>query len=329
MELYKKLIAALLIAALALVLPAASINSLAGGPEIQVAKSADSVTGYYLPVGATLFATGEIQTAVDNAAAGSTIYLRAKRYYDNVDVYKDLNIIGRGMGYTIVDGQKLGSVFTIEQGVTATLSDITIKNGQAFSGGGVDNYGTLTLRRCELNGNTAYYGGGTYSGFGTSLTVDGCNFVKNHADISGGAVNTDGQSLTVRNSQFFFNSADEYGGAIVNWAATGAVTNSAFNGNTAASGGAIYTYEGATTTVDRCTFMSNRAVGSGVDSRGNLMGHGGAVYDRGTMAITNSAFTNNFASDVNGGGAIFKDATGTLTETGNYFASNSPSNISP
>lgn len=161
MKSYGKLGIALLII-VATLTPLVASMDLISGPSAQV-KNSDSVSGVYTTTNAQIFATGAIQAAVDAAKPGATIFLWPKRYYDNVDVNKNLKIIGSGALLTTVDGQKLGSVFTIDQGVTATLSDITIKNGQASSGGGVlNNGGALTLRRCELTGNTADVGAAVY-----------------------------------------------------------------------------------------------------------------------------------------------------------------------
>jgi hypothetical protein len=199
MKPYGRLIIAIIVAVMVLI-PLGVSASLNDGPAIKV-EGPDSLEGVAAMDDTIFLATGQIQTAVNNANPGDTIFLWPKTYYGITDVNKNLNIIGSGMRTTIVDGQKLGSVFTIQPQVTATLADMTIKNGQSYVGGGVDNYGTLTLRRCELTGNTASFGGGVYSKPYSSLTVDGCNFVKNHAYNGGGAVNTDGQSLTIRNSQ--------------------------------------------------------------------------------------------------------------------------------
>lgn len=163
------------------------------------------------------------------------------------------------------------------------------------------------------------------------MTVDGCNIHNNHAGSGGGGISTNSDStVVVRNSQISFNTADVWGGAmdIYGSGLRTTITNSGFTGNNAPSGGAIFTVDSAAATVDRCTFMSNRAVDPGTFTP-LLPGNGGAVYDQGTMTITNSVFTNNFASVVNGGGAIFVDPAGTLTQSRNYFVHNSPNNIAP
>ena len=326
MKSYGKLGIALLII-VATLTPLVASMDLISGPSAQV-KNSDSVSGVYTTTNAQIFATGAIQAAVDAAKPGATIFLWPKRYYDNVDVNKNLKIIGSGALLTTVDGQKLGSVFTIDYGVTATLSDMTIQNGQASNGGGVDDLGTVTLRRCEITGNTAYnYGGGVWDDFNGILTVDSCNIHNNHANVlGGGIISAGGSTLNVKDSTFSFNTADENGGAISN-GGTVTLKNTIFIGNTAAAAGAIYNYLTGTTTADRCTFMGNKAIGSGVGSYGELYGHGGAVYNMGTMGITNSVFTYNFASAINGGGAIYN--TGALTRSGDYFVSNSPNNIAP
>jgi hypothetical protein len=340
MRLFVRLTIALILAISAM-MPLGISVSLEIGQEITI-EGQDSLEGVTtisnneLVSTSALFATGLIQTAVDKADPGDTIFLQPKTYYDNVDVWKDLEIRGWGPRLTIVDGQRQGSVFKIDEGVTATLSDMTIKNGgQAadnnyLTGGGVYNLGTLTLRRCEITRNSAMDCGGVFSG--DTLIVDSCRIWNNHADNVAGGIGINGGTLTVRNSDIYSNFAGENGGGITNFGATATISNSRFSGNTAAAGGAILTTLGGNTVVDRCTFMNNKAIGTGIGAYyDELLGYGGAVYDQGTMAITNSVFFNNFASNINGGGAIFVEPNpgGTLTQNGNIFAFNRPNNIAP
>ncbi|MFL5805303.1 MAG: CSLREA domain-containing protein, partial [Roseiflexaceae bacterium] len=78
----------------------------------------------------------------------------------DLDITSSLNINGAGAGSTIVDGGGLDRVFDIHAGVV-TISGVTIQNGAAHEGGGIENNATLNLNSSAVKSNTAYsYGGG-------------------------------------------------------------------------------------------------------------------------------------------------------------------------
>jgi hypothetical protein len=115
----------------------------------------------------------------------------------------DTTVDGGGV-ITVSGGNSVG-VFSVNTGVKFTVQNITIANGSANDGGGIDNNGTLTVSNSTFSGNSARFGGGIY----------------NSTDLNaGGIVGT----LTVTNSTFSSNSADDVpvcclsngGGAIAN-----------------------------------------------------------------------------------------------------------------
>jgi hypothetical protein len=110
MKPYGRLIIAIIVAVMVLI-PLGVSASLNDGPAIKV-EGPDSLEGVATMDDTIFLATGQIQTAVNNANPGDTIFLWPKKYYDNVDVDKDLKIRGSGALWTIVDGQQKGSVFT-------------------------------------------------------------------------------------------------------------------------------------------------------------------------------------------------------------------------
>ena len=78
------------------------------------------------------------------------------------------NISIEGPGASSLTVERLGSsvfpVFTVGNGDTVNISGITIADGDATNGGGIDNSGTLTVSNTTLAGNTATNdGGGIYS----------------------------------------------------------------------------------------------------------------------------------------------------------------------
>ena len=100
--------------------------------------------------------------AAANPLGGDTISIQDASHNEaNITVDRDLTIQGQGATNTAVDGTGIsGSVFTISAGVTATIQDVTVRNGSAFLGGGIYNNGTVTISNGTLSGNSAGYGGG-------------------------------------------------------------------------------------------------------------------------------------------------------------------------
>ena len=66
-----------------------------------------------------------------------------------------------GRRHLSISGNNSVAVFEIgNHQLTVNISDVTIKNGNAPSGGAIHNFGTLNLTNSVLSGNSAGYGGG-------------------------------------------------------------------------------------------------------------------------------------------------------------------------
>ena len=100
-----------------------------------------------------------------NSLKGQTIKLTS----GVLDITKSLGIDGLGAGQLTVSGGGTSRVIDIAGGADVTLSGLTIANGVAVQGGGIDNFGTLTVDRCTLLNNKAV------GGSGTSTTPDAAN----------------------------------------------------------------------------------------------------------------------------------------------------------
>jgi hypothetical protein len=230
--------------------------------------------GYYVKPGTT---ASKIQGAVNAAQSGDTINVASGTYKENVKIDKSLTVKGAGSTKTIFDGNRAGSVFDIGYNnpkVSVTLSDMTVQGGSGKSittkygsigvcGGGVLNYGMLTVTRSTiseniagflgggiynvgtlavldstLSKNIASWGGGVYN-YGLA-TVTGSNVLGNAAINSGGGFYSCCSSITtVIGSKISGNTANGLGGGI---AAQGILTvrgSSIISGNTAKSGGGI------------------------------------------------------------------------------------------
>ena len=179
-------------------------------------------------------------------------------------------IDGPGADVVTVSGGGAVQVLDIDSGVTASISGLTIANGNAPSGGGIDNsdYGALTISDCLITSNDATEtgnpgGGGGIVNFGT-LNVSDTTLTDNNASNSGGAVDNDGSAT---------------------------LTNCTVSGNTAGNSGGLGNY--STLTLTDCTISGNSAGdGSG----------GGGLFDPNTGAIATLTDTI-IAGNVDPGGA--------------------------
>ncbi len=153
------------------------------------------------PCGATKAAPcGSINVAIGEASPGGTIKIAAGTYTAGtaanlVVVSKNLTLTGAGAATTVLNGNQQGTVLTVNAGVTATLTGVTIEGGTgtamtiqstpSVAGGGVLNEGTLTMRHDTVTGNHI------------AATASGTD---SEAAIGGGIFNADGGTLAVAHS---------------------------------------------------------------------------------------------------------------------------------
>jgi hypothetical protein len=206
-------------------------------------------------------------------------------------VNKDLTIAGPGASQLTVSGGGKSEVFHVSGYDSATgkssrinfsLSELTISNGDASTGGGiyVDYLASLTLSGCTLSGNSASWGGAIYNWHGT-VTITGCTLSGNTVNEDGGAIFNNG-TMTISNSTLSGNSAvgPDFG---------------------IGDGGAIYNQKGASLTVSGCALSNNIAGGAG-----------GAIYNTGlasTLTVLDSTFSGNKPNNIFG---LYTDAGGNI-----------------
>ena len=184
-----------------------------------------------------------------------------------------------GTGRTIaISGNNTVRVFYVESFGNLTLNAITVKNGRVTgedNGGGIYNFGTLTVINSTLSGNSAASGGAIYNNSSNTLTVTNSTFSGNSASTSGGGIYTSGP-VTVTHSTFSGNSSSLGGGIYRNWgtvylAATildsgasgdncaGGVTNNGYNLSDDASCGFGGTSLNDATLKSRCAGRQRRS----------------------------------------------------------------------
>jgi hypothetical protein len=128
-------------------------------------------------------------------------------------------------GVTIRGGQNpqqpaagQGAGVAVVPGVVLTLAQTTVRDNEANSGGGVANYGTLTIERSTITNNFAgeatgsTEGGGLVLGAGSTTTIRNSTISGNQAmsgeqDATGGGIHLEGGTLRVEGSTIAGNRA--------------------------------------------------------------------------------------------------------------------------
>lgn len=258
-----------------------------------------------------------LREAIAAAASGDTIVFDASLSGGTITLggvltlSKSVTIDGSALAASItLDGVNAYRVFYVNSDVTATLNHLTITRGNAgsgFFGGGLVNYGVLTVTNCIFTASTAYYGGGLHNQ-GTT-TVTNCFFSANTTRAGGGGLRNNG-TIIVTDSTFSGNSGGTgWGGGIASWGSGLTVSNSTFSGNsTGDCGGGIYQQGGAPTVMDS-TFSNNTGAAAG----------GGICNHYGNMTVRNSTFSGNSARSA---GGIYNNA-GTIRVGNCTFSDNS------
>ena len=264
--------------------------------------------GYYVDINDS--SANKIQGAVNAAESNDDINVAAGTYYENVVVNKSVDILGSGSDKTIVDGNKTGSVFTIDPGVTTTLANMSITNGSAYEGGGIYNVGVLTVENCNIANNSAEYGGGIANYYGSTVNMIGGSITNNSAEYGGGIDNYDGSTVNMAGGSITNNSAYEGGGIFNEYGSTVNMAGGSMASNSAYEGGGIANYYGSTV---------NMAGGSITNNSATEYGGGIANYYGSTVNMTGGSITNNSAGV---GGGIF-NLEGTVSMANGSIANNS------
>ena len=152
-----------------------------------------------------------IKHAISLASSGDSIKVAAALYQENLNIGISLKILGASAKTTIIDGQLLNTVVTVPTTATiVTISNLTIRGGLGYQGGGISNLGKLTVSSCIISDNTASSSrsadaGGGIDNTGTA-TIDRSTISNNVAETlattrsaEGGGIGSGG-TLRIRNS---------------------------------------------------------------------------------------------------------------------------------
>jgi hypothetical protein len=211
-------------------------------------------------------------------------------------VENDVTLLGIAADMTVIDANHLDQAMNVGSYSSASISDLTVENGNSAFGAGIGNTGRVELAGVSLVNNDGSQGGGLFnSGNGMAMLED-CLVTGNTAGVGAGILNSGNATAVLEDCQ---------------------VTN-----NTAVDGGGVHNIG---TMIVTATTIADNHVGDGLTNRGTLRlerstvsgNTGGGVYNTGTMTVTATTVAGNQAVE---GGGIF--SSGTMTLVNDTIANN-------
>lgn len=203
-----------------------------------------------------------------------------------LDITSALVVEGPGSDDLIISGNDSTRVFEVSGAGFATISRVSIVNGNSSNGGAVAvrEGNTLTLSRCLLRGNTSSGNGGGIWSFG-NLTISNCTLRNNSASINnGGGGIISGGTLVVAGS-ILHNNAAGVGGGIHNLGIAMIVDSDVKRNTATFSGGGIQN-----------TAVGNLiAAGSRIEK--NTASSGGGISNHGLVELADTVVAGNAPDD--------------------------------
>ena len=320
-----------------------------------IKSSATFETGKYYDITvktserAIVYNEAELNQAVaDNVSLimlGCNIYLSAYLSIgETTSQTTTIDLRGYELFRTLIEADANGHVIEVHSRGNLTIEDSSgnnsgsITGGRANNGGGICNYGKVTIKGGTITDcKAAQQGGAIKNNDGASLTITGGVITGNSAPNGGGIYNIEGGTLDMSDGTISSNTASVDGGGIVNRGTAtidfvtiqnntatsngGAIWNSGtltlghavtIKGNNALNGGGIYMKDGSNATLSGSTIRENTATVAG-----------GILMDQNTVtSLTNCKITGNTATVYGGGGIVnYSDLTlNGSTITGNSCA---------
>ncbi len=169
-----------------------------------------------------------IQTAIDSAADGDTVFVVPGTYYENIHFTGKKITVASGffmgndtsfISSTIIDGGQKGSVVAFKNDSSGSeLCGFTITNGKADNGGGIIiNNSNPALKNLLITNNTTKgygKGGGIYIYQNSNPILSNLTISSNNAGYGGGIEITDNSSPALNNLEILNNNASVNVGGI-------------------------------------------------------------------------------------------------------------------
>ncbi|HHU10521.1 MAG TPA: right-handed parallel beta-helix repeat-containing protein, partial [Intrasporangiaceae bacterium] len=250
---------------------------------------------------------------IDPALAGETIELQSP-----LTLGKDVTIDGSGAPGLAVDGGGDQRVVEVAGGTTATITDLTLRNGYGFQlAGGVLNNGDLTLERVTVTGNQVTTdgidfwkgGAGVYTGENASVRIVDSTISDNSVTgaAGGGVYSFFGSTTTIEGTTISGNSSNDVGGGLRLLGDT-TIRNSTISGNTSTGwhGGGLFVTD-ASSTFEHVTIANNTSPAG--TAGGMFVGTFGAPVD---VTYSSSVISGNSGAEciIDGGPAAVLTSTG-------------------
>jgi len=261
-----------------------------------------------------------ISFALTKAVSGCAIYAAPGVYYEH-DIRwsknNDVSLIGSGSNETIISGEAINRVISVESALMLSLKGLTIKDGyaNAINGGGIflPSGSSLNLTKVNFMGNRAYdaalskgNGGAIYSNGNVMISAADCLFAGNYASYNGSVIHY--ATFESINCDFHDNTAEYAGGVLygVYWTASKCIVynNSAPNSNGAVTSGLPYhranvmdsIFHDNTSWNGAISNNCNWSVSNSIFYRNSVTGFSSAsIAYGGAWTVTNCAFSDNSA----------------------------------
>lgn len=184
--------------------------------------------------------------------------------------------------------------FFAGSGITLTLRNITLRDGNSLVGGGaIEASGAdVVLESVLLVNNYSTVSGGAIYCYDGTLTIRD-SLLENNASGTGGALYNDGCEVEISNTTFTGNEALDNlgrGGAIANMQPGNlGMTDSILQANTGFDGGGLFNDTNATVALDAVRLLDNES------------SYGGGIENSGTLEVTDSLIDGNSATGTGGG----------------------------
>src|SRR5437667_5295047 len=237
---------------------------------------------------------GTLREVIAGALPGDTIYFATglgtiTLTSGELVIDKDLTISGPGSGNLTITRSAAGDtpefrIFNVTSSTgTITISGLTVSNGLALFGGGINNDGTLALDDCVITGNIAKVSGG-----GVANRLNGSSLTMNNCFVTGDSVATSGN--------------DGWGGGVYNGPGTMNVTNSTVSDNSVQADAGHDAYGGGVYNEGSLTIIGSKVSGNHSTGGGDADGGGGGIFNDNQLTLTTSTVDSNTATGGAGSG---------------------------
>ena len=248
----------------------------------------------------------------------------------------------------------IGSMFTINAGVTLILEDIELKginnnnralvkvnedgilvmeagskitgntntSGWPNCGGGVaTDEGEFIMNAGEISGNEADEGGGVFNQFGY-FEMNGGLITGNHAEDEGGGVTSESGLFFLLGGEISGNTTGGAGGGVsTGWGGGFGMESGIINNNQAISGGGVFVNNHGLFIMDGGVISNNRAQGAAGSNGGGVHVQGSAANATANFMLLSGTISGN--TSVQAGGGVCSWSHGWFSQYGGTISGNS------